>query len=95
MKAEIQKILFSRNQCSVADVKEMLTQGAIEAGELAAVLGKVVADGVTAERVLPSLKCSVTAASMRGRTKVTLWSCGGVPRRAKPRLSVPCCRSRA
>ena len=53
MKAEIQKILFSRNQCSVADVKEMLTQGAIEAGELAAVLGKDVADGVTAEARAP------------------------------------------
>lgn len=49
MKTEIEKILFSRNKCLVADVRKMLAKGAVDVDELSAVWGEIIARGVVSE----------------------------------------------
>lgn len=63
MKAEIKKILFSRNECSVAMVQQMLDSKAIDSRELSAVL-----DSAIAESLMGELTRGVNATISQGGT---------------------------
>ena len=49
MKAEIKKILFSRNKCTVADIQQLLEDKVVDVTELSAVLGRAIAEDLAGQ----------------------------------------------
>ena len=49
MKAEIKKILFSRNKCTVADIQQLLEDEIVDVTELSAVLGRAIAEDLAGQ----------------------------------------------